>query len=121
MKNVAEKAPSILEQIKDARREARGEVKKTASKSYPFIKTEGWVIATTTKAGIDRDYNYYDGVVTMRVIRDAIECAVKDYGEEAVVWIEGRYDYATHINTSDENYDYEPGEYWTVALLNSIR
>jgi len=120
MENVIEKAPSILEQIKDARREARKQVKKTASRSYPFIKSGGWIIATTTKADIDRDVEYCEGPVTMRVIRDAIECAVKDYGEEAVVWIEGRYDYATHINTSDENYDYEPGEYWTVDLLNSL-
>jgi|TARA_R110000782_G_scaffold268945_1_gene366135 hypothetical protein len=120
MENVIEKAPSILERIKDARREARRQVKESATRSYPFIKTDGWVIATAIKGDTDRHHEYYEGPVTMRVIRDAIECAVKDYGEDAVVWIEGRYDYATHINTSDENYDYEPGEYWEVDLLNSL-
>ena len=114
------KAPSILQKIKDARSEARNQVRATASRSYPIVTTGGWIITTTTKADIDRDVEYYEGPVTMRVIRDAIEFAAKEHGDEAVVWIEGRYDYATHINTNAENYDYEPGEYWTVDLLNSL-
>ncbi len=111
---------SILQQIKDARTEAREEVRANPWRDYPIVKSDGWAIITTTRADRDRHAEYFEGPVTMRVIRDAIESAIREHGDEAVVWIEGRYDYATHINTSAEDYDYEVGEYWTVNLLNSF-
>tara|TARA_R110002096_G_scaffold359239_3_gene552300 strand:- start:235 stop:600 length:366 start_codon:yes stop_codon:yes gene_type:complete len=121
VKNVTEKAPSILNQIAELRRDVRAGVAANKIRGYPIVTTDGWRIVMADKDDYERYDNYGSGRISMAYIKQVVAEAVKEFGTDAVVWIEGRYDYATHVDTNAAEYDYEVGDYWEFPLLGSFR
>ena len=111
---------SIMEAIKDAKKEARENT--GSGNDYVFVGN-GWDTAYIEEHGLTRDptnsgHDFGSGPITIGVLRNAVS---NPDAEGRMVLIEGRYDsaesfYAYTDPRSPYNGDYEVGEYWSVDI-----